>query len=176
MRCPREGSLRRTGGIDLGPPFRRRALQGRIDERQRYIWIFERGMPDVSIGTREHDLAAASQHLVASTRKEFWNAAWSDVGFFAWALREEQHRSRCETRSRTRRPEDRLLELTLRSQSLSRSAEKRHAVRGVGVAVPHGLRAKLPYCGRQSRSDHRLRGGLDAAVPHSRPGERCHRK
>src|SRR2546425_12295333 len=125
MRCPREGSLRRTGGIDLGPPFRRRALQGRIDERQRYIWIFERSMPDVSIGTREHDLAAASQHLVASTRKEFWNAAWSDVGFFAWALREEQHRSRCETRSRTRRPEDRLLELTLRSQSLSRSAQKK---------------------------------------------------
>src|SRR5437879_8959842 len=38
MRCPREGSLRRTGGIDLGPPFHRRALQGRIDERQRYIW------------------------------------------------------------------------------------------------------------------------------------------
>src|SRR5437667_9946992 len=72
MRCPREGSLRRTRGIDLGPPFRRRALQGRIDERQRYIWIFERSMPDVSIGTREHDLAAASQHLVASTRKEFW--------------------------------------------------------------------------------------------------------
>ena len=28
-------------------------------------------MPDVSIGTREHDLAAASQHLVASTRKNF---------------------------------------------------------------------------------------------------------
>src|SRR5439155_17838543 len=71
MRCPREGSLRRTGGIDLGPPFRRRALQGRIGERQRYIWIFERSMPDVSIGTREHDLAAESQHLVASTRKEF---------------------------------------------------------------------------------------------------------
>src|SRR5438876_3947227 len=96
-------------------------------------------MPDVSIGTREHDLAEASQHLFASTRKEFWNAAWSDVGFLAGALREEQHRSRCETRSRTR-PEDRLLELTLRSQSLSRLAEKRHAVRGVGVAEASAAR------------------------------------
>src|SRR3989442_14388061 len=91
-------------------------------------------MPDVSIGMRERDLAEASQHLFASKRTEFWDGAWSDVGFLAGALREEQNRSRCETRSRTRRAEDRLLELTLRSQSLSRLAEQRHAVRGVGVA------------------------------------------